>query len=154
VGLFRQEPAWRRDLRFRVLDILDNTNSIIRTIGKWDKRMSADRDLLAAMAVAVGAISAAVDNLVTDRDQWRSRALAAEGAAATDEADDVTAAQPVQDALAAVMAKLAPVAPPAADPDDDSAELPPIEDVPAAVDAAPDPVADGPQPSDDGESPE
>lgn len=151
MGIFQDSlgPVWARDLRFRVLDVLDNTNALLRLTKRLVAGMNTDRDLLATLAVAVGSIGAAVDTLATDRDQWRDRALAAEGREASDEAGDVDAAQPLKDAIAAVVAKLSPVAPPAADPDDPSEPLPPIEDVAPVVEAAPDPVADESAPAAD-----
>lgn len=94
--------------------------------------MAADRDLIESLAALIPTIVDGVDQLVTDRNAWRDRALAAEGAAVTDEADDLAALTPLRDGLAALAAKLAPAAP--------EVEPVPVEELPGAVDAVPDPA--------------
>lgn len=96
-----------------------------------ENTMAADRELLTTIHAAVTALTDPVHELVSDRDRWRTRALTAEGAAATDEAEDTAAAQPIKDALDALTSKLTPVAGPE--------PAPAVEDVPGVVADAPDP---------------
>lgn len=96
--------------------------------------MASDRELFAAVIAGLQALGPAVDQLVAERDDWKNRALTAEGAAATDEADDLAAAQPAKDLVDSLLAKVTPAAP-------DVADQPAVspEDAKDVVDAAPDP---------------
>ena len=111
--------AWRRLLA--VPDQLD----------RMERHMAAaDRELLAALAASLPAIGEGIDTIVADRDNWRTRALAAEGREATDEAADVDAAQPLKDAIGALAAKVSALVP---------ATPPVLEEIPGVIDEAPAP---------------
>ena len=104
-----------------------------------------DRTLVQTLVEQViPAITDGVDKLVDDRNSWRERALTAEGKNVADEADDLTALQPLREGLTKLADKLAP-----ASPSDNDQSPTPVEDLPAAVDAVPDPApADDPAASD------
>lgn len=105
---------------------------------------NADRELMAALVAGLSSLGPAIDSLSSDRDSWRERALNAEGAAATDEAGDVAAAQPVKDLVDSLLAKVTPAAPDVADQ-----PTPSPEEATEVVNAAPDPApADGDVPPD------
>lgn len=106
-------------------------HTLTRILDLLEPHMAADRDLITALAQAIPAIAAGVDNLADDRDQWRQRALAAEGREATDETDDLASLGPLREGLAAIQAQLAATA-----GEQDSAPVP-LEDVPAVIGAAP-----------------
>lgn len=100
-----------------------------------EERMATDRDLLAVIASGLAAVGPAVDSLIADRDSWKSRALAAEGSEATDEADDTAAAQPIKAALDALTEKLAPF--------QQTSPPPAVTDVPTDVASVDQPSSDG-----------
>ena len=67
-----------------------------------------------------------------ERDQWKNRALDAEGREATDEASDEAAVAPAADLVAAMLAKLTPAAPDVAEQ-----PVPSPEEAVEVVNAAP-----------------
>jgi hypothetical protein len=50
-------------------------------ISRLERLMATDRDTLAAIVTGLQSLAPAINSLSADRDQWRSRALSAEGAA-------------------------------------------------------------------------
>lgn len=127
-GEFRRQVAalWREHL-----GEIDATTVAFE---RWEKKMAKDRELYAAVIAGLQALGPAIDSLVTDRDHWHERAVAAEGREATDADDDYAAAAPAKDLVDALLAKVTPAAP-------DVAEQPPAspEDATEVVNAAPDP---------------
>lgn len=137
-----RKADFRRHLKALWEYVIEQTDVATAAFERWEMKMAKDRELYAAVIAGLQALGPAIDTLVTDRDHWHDRAVAAEDREATDVDDDYAAAAPAKDLVEALLAKVTPAAP-------DIAEQPPAspEDATEVVNAAPDPelADDGPE---------